>query len=216
MNDIDFFTWYNSVATPDERKVAEKMGAFSELFSDMVFAQGTHTYPFLSCLTKPIDADDDCYEESTTDIPGEIEYFDVTTTCKIKVEHLEEGCGQYNIETKVITITPDHVDSDSTILHELIHVYEDMLESQMSFYRDIVFFSLYTDLKKCIPDLDTIIRDHANVLNQQSLNIIGGIHDILFLLKSFDLDIKQGYKLGTVFGYGMAEDLSNFHYHVEN
>lgn len=29
---------------------------------------------------------------------------------------------------------------------------------------------------------------------------------MLFLLKSFDLDLKMGYKLGTIFGYGMADE----------
>ena len=29
---------------------------------------------------------------------------------------------------------------------------------------------------------------------------------MLFLLKSFDLDLKMGYKLGTVFGYGMVDE----------
>lgn len=28
---------------------------------------------------------------------------------------------------------------------------------------------------------------------------------LLFLLKSFDLDLKKGYSLGTVFGYGMSD-----------
>lgn len=33
----------------------------------------------------------------------------------------------------------------------------------------------------------------------------GGVHDLLFLLKSFDLDLRMNYPLGTVFGYGMAD-----------
>lgn len=211
MSEFDFFTWYNSEATPEEKKVISKIGMFEELFSDMAFQPGTETASFLVCQTKAEDDPEDCWRDCMTDIPEEIEYFS-PSNFKVKVENLDEGIGQFNIMTKELTITPDHVESDSVILHEMIHLYEDMLDSQLSFYRDIVFFSMYTRLKKRIPALDEIITDHANVFNQQQFNMIGGIHNILFILKSFDLDIKQGYKLGTVFGYGMEEQLSQYNY----
>ena len=56
--------------------------------------------------------------------------------------------------------------------------------------------------------LDEIITKNAHVLNEQSLYEIGGDHDLTFFLKSLDLDIRMGYPLGTVFGYGMTERLA--------
>jgi len=207
MNDQEFFNWYNFEATPEEKTVVGKMGMFEELFSDMIFSNGTKTGEFLKCYTKSADSEEDNWIESETDIPPEMEYFS-PTNYRIRVEPLPDGIGQFNSLTKEMTITPEHINSDSVILHEMIHMYEDMIESQMPFYRDIIFFVLYKDLQQRIPDLDKYITDHGQVFNQQAFNRIGGVHDILFLMKSLDLDLKQGYKLGTVFGYGMVETLN--------
>ena len=40
----------------------------------------------------------------------------------------------------------------------------------------------------------------------------GGLHDILFLLKSFDLDIRKRYPLGTVFSYGRQNEFQHYIY----
>lgn len=207
MNDYDFFNWYNSEATPEEKAVANKVGMLEELFADMVFAPNTRTSSFLVCQTKTNETD--VWGNNMIDIPEAIEYFS-PTDYKIRVKELHEAMGQFNIATQELTISPQHIDSESVILHEMIHMYENMLENQMPFYRDIIFYALYTDLRKQIPTLDKILIDHANVLNQLQMNQIGGIHDILFILKSFDLDIRQGYQLGTVFGYGMQEELTRY------
>lgn len=207
-NNQEFFNWYNFEATTEEKTVVEKMGMFEELFSDMIFSSGTKTGDFLKCYTKPADSEDDNWIECETDIPEEMEYFS-PTNYRIRVEPLPDGVGgQFNKLTKEITIIPQNINSDSIILHEMIHLYEDMIESQKPFYRDIIFFLLYKDLQQHIPDLDKYITDHGQIFNQQALEHIGGVHDILFFLKSLDLDLKQGYKLGTVFSYGMAEELN--------
>lgn len=207
MNDQEFFNWYNFEATPEEKTVVGKIGTFEELFSDMIFSSGTKTGDFLKCYTKPAESEDDNWIECKTDIPEEMEYYS-PTHFRIRVEPLPEGIGQFNTLTKEMTITPEHINSDSVILHEMIHMYEDMIESQMPFYRDILFFVLYKDLQQRIPDMDKYITDHGQIFNQQAFNNYGGVHDILFLMKSLDLDLKQGYKLGTVFGYGMVEALN--------
>ena len=51
----------------------------------------------------------------------------------------------------------------------------------------------------------TILHELGHILNETELQSQGGTHDILFLLKSFDLDLRKGYPLGTVFGYGRTE-----------
>ena len=53
--------------------------------------------------------------------------------------------------------------------------------------------------------LNQRIRDHLQIANQRNYAQNVGMHDLLFLLKSFDIDLQRGYKLGTVFGYGMSE-----------
>ena len=46
---------------------------------------------------------------------------------------------------------------------------------------------------------------NAHMLTEATLYSRGGLHDILFLLKSFDLEIRMGYPLRTVFAYGRAD-----------
>jgi hypothetical protein len=60
--------------------------------------------------------------------------------------------------------------------------------------------------------LDEIITSHAHMLTGSSLYARGGLHDILFLLKSFDLDIRMGYSLGTVFAYGRSDEFKDYSY----
>jgi hypothetical protein len=79
------------------------------------------------------------------------------------------------------------------------------------FIRDALLISFYNDLKgklsTCNPgypnaDLDSLILDHAHFHNGKTITMIGGEHDVLFYLKSLDLDLRLGYQLGTVCGYG--------------
>lgn len=65
---------------------------------------------------------------------------------------------------------------------------------------------LYNKLNPEIPDLDDKIAGRANILSGMDIYIQGGKHDILFFLKSLDLDLRCGYKLGTVCGYDRDRD----------
>lgn len=134
---------------------------------------------------------------------------------------VENGNGETNYETHTVTITPEHVDDVPLLLHELIHVFEGYYRCSKtyknqngvevkpsfipSFMRDALFMSLYWDLKGKIPDLDKRILGYANFLNVEPITIQGGEHDILFFLKSLDLDLRLGYPLETVRGY--AEEI---------
>ena len=55
-------------------------------------------------------------------------------------------------------------------------------------------------------DIDTWIFNHANIPHNDELAVAGGEHDLLFFLKSIDLDIRCGFELLTVFGYDYARN----------
>ena len=76
---------------------------------------------------------------------------------------------------------------------------------QFSYYHDILLFSLYDDLRKRVPDLRDRIIAHTHLISSEKVLLSGGEHDLLFFLKSIDLDLRCGYPLGTVCGYGRDE-----------
>jgi hypothetical protein len=86
----------------------------------------------------------------------------------------------------------------------MIHAYEVILfENPLGrILRDILFVNLYNSLKPKIKNLDTLITTHGHIYNQGKITREGGYHGILFYLKSLDLDLRLGLKLGTVCGYG--------------
>ena len=104
----------------------------------------------------------------------------------------------------VFTISPEYNDT-ATIIHEIIHVYEYVYSMMPSFYHDALVISLYNYLRDQITELNNLIETHAHTLSGEEVFRAGGDHDILFYLKSLDLDLKLGYKLGTVCGYGRDE-----------
>ena len=58
--------------------------------------------------------------------------------------------------------------------------------------------------KKVLPlgNSDDIIKSHSEFIHQSDMAVNSGEHGLLFLLKSLDLDIRFGFPLGTVCGYG--------------
>ena len=114
----------------------------------------------------------------------------------------EDVIGLTKARERTIEINRTHKDNIPVILHEMIHAHEIILEGLPSFYRDDVMLSLYIDLSKKIPDLYERIIHHANEPAALALALSNGVHDVLFFLKSLDLDLKFGYPLGTVCGYG--------------
>ena len=186
----DFFTWYNYEASEQDKMIADKVSQFESLFDDMVF----ENYD---------DLDSDSY------FPDELRYFDISNyRFKAMKEESDFHLGEYKDNT--IFINPKYINDDSVIIHEMIHLFEDNLNSiGVYFYHDILLWNLYSKLKPKISKLDEIIESHTEIYN---INDIGGMHDILFLLKSFDLDIRLGYDLGTVFGYGRLDDFKDYTY----
>ena len=105
-----------------------------------------------------------------------------------------------------LSVDMTNSNTDPVILHEMIHLHEFVIDNLPMFFHDAVLFCLYKNLKSKVIDLDERIEAHGHILNSAQIAAVGGVHDILFLLKSFDLDLKMGYQLGTVFGYGMTDE----------
>lgn len=215
MDEHRFLEWRNT-ATPEEIRLSEKVMELGELFEDMLFQPETHSGALMNIQRQ--DPQSGQWIDGRMPLPDPLEYF-CETYFIFKVFQpgdLEDKdtLGYFNPKDQVLAIRADQVDSDSTILHEMIHVHEFVLGDKEVplYFRDMLFWSLYQQVKKRIKKLDEIIADHALFLNQKVLYDQGGKHDILFLLKSFDLDMRMGNPLGTVFGYGRINEFKDIPY----
>lgn len=209
MDEMSFRNWYWYEASPEDIALYERVEEFGDLFADMTFKPGTKPYELTKCQMKGENGEWINVSES---VPEDIEYFDYSRF-RYKVGTLPNGAaGIYDHKNSLLTVLPDS--EDSVILHELIHLHEELINEQPMYFHDTLYWSLYQDLKKRIPALDDIINDHAHILAGNVIYDIGGTHDILFLLKSFDLDIRMNYPLGTVFGYGKTDIFRNYSYTV--
>ena len=202
MNERSFQEWYQA-ASKDDIKLFERVEDFSYLFEDMVFSNGTPTHEFIKCQSKLVESDE--WIDDEVPLPEEIEYFSYTFFT-YHIANLEGFSGCFNRKDYSLSVGPFSIDDDSVVLHEMIHLHEFVINDLPMFYHDAVLYCLYRDLSHKITDLNERIEAHGHILNSSQIAETGGVHDILFLLKSFDLDLKMGYKLGTVFGYGMANE----------
>lgn len=202
MSESRFRAWYQT-ATPEEQELSNRVYDLGDqLFGDMLFWKGSITHDYVACQAKDRDGE---WENITMDLPPALDLFSYSYFT-YHVADLGVAAGGFNEEAFSLTVAPDHANDDVVILHEMIHLHEFVLEILPMYFHDAVLFCLYKDLQNKIDDLDQRIEAHGHILNSSSIANIGGTHDILFLLKSFDLDLKNGYKLGTVFGYGMANE----------
>ncbi len=203
------FEWYQRKASEDEKKLADHVLEYSdEYFTDFRFEPETVVDGFTNAESS---SDGEKTWEKDLIRPNYpfLEYFDqlVLGSLQYKVEPFEdENCvGMFNTLDFSLTISPNYLDDKSVILHELIHIYEYVINLIPKFYHDILLVRLYNDLKNKVDDLDKRIQDHTHVYMGEEITADGGDHDILFYLKSLDLDLRCGYKLGTVCGYGRDE-----------
>lgn len=151
------------------------------------------------------------WQDDVTYRPEELECFSYNFF-KTKVKPLGIRGGYFDEKEQTLCISSENLENDSVILHEMIHLHEFVLNGLPLFYHDTLLWSLYQNLKIKIENLDEAISYHAHILNEQSIYNMGGLHDVLFLLKSFELDIQMGYPLGTVFGYDAIELFKKFAY----
>ena len=198
--------WY--MPTPLDIKASE----YAELyFDDMRLAKGSIVEKFFWLS----------YQDGSMEyaLPHEFSSLLDANNYRYIVEETPDGiAGQCCNTEHIVTISPTYEEDDKTLLHEMIHVFigllgctEDFINPYGEnvavgwippFVRDALMLSLYTELSHKIPDLDYRILAHANVHSGERITVEGGNHDVLFFLKSLDLDLKLGCPLGTICGYG--------------
>lgn len=88
----------------------------------------------------------------------------------------------------------------ATLLHEMIHAYEDQLTHAV---REWLTLDLYNRLTRALGRraVDRYIDTSTHVM------FFEHSHGVLFLLKSLEIDRRFRWPLGTVFGYGRTEYL---------
>ena len=123
----------------------------------------------------------------------------VINDCRFHIKKLDEqeeisgNCNGWNI-----TIHPDFVDDQKTILHEMIHLRINALHNN---FKEILTICLYKKLKKELTkSFENMIIDHATAVTA-GYNPDLYLHGTLFFLKSLDLDTRLNLDLGTVYGY---------------
>lgn len=217
---FNFQKWYYEIASEDERALwnrAAEMG--HDYLDDMVFADGTCTESFKKVLAKSTKGsvyDDDYMDGEWTDdyapLPDSIEYFGFNFV-RTKVVDNSNKSGYFNVVDDIpeIVINKNYIDDDPTIAHELIHLYEYVLDEYKPIFRDAVFWGIYQNLKKRVTGLDDAISYFLDLLNTEEINKEGGNHDLLFFVKSIDIDVNMKLPLGTVFGYEQDEVLNECH-----
>lgn len=186
-----WFDYYGN-ATDEERNLYMKVAEFGSMFKDMLFE------------TEMED------EAESLAVPEVLEYFDYTWFT-YRVLELDSCDGYYDHSEQVLAISDklSQDDYEPMVLHEMIHLHEDVINEFPLYYHDILYWELYSDLKNKISNLDELILKDTSLYKSTDMYRDGGLHDILFLLKSYDLDLRKGYELGTVYGYGKREEIND-------
>lgn len=195
------------LSTPDFR-LYDKVTEFEDMFDDMLFKNGTRSYELTLEKTTGEDRKECVQAASTCE---ELEYF-MLEDFNYEARELEGCDGYYDRQNKALVVSVDELENNSTILHEMIHLYESVINELSWSRHDMLIWALYQDLREKIPALDEIVNHHSHQLTQSKLQSAGGNHDLLFLLKSFDLDIRMDYPLGTVFAYGRQDIFKGYSY----
>ena len=209
MDDSHFKDWIES-ASQEEKKLYDRIYDFGDYFGDMLFEEDSSTGGMIKCQSGV--GDDGC-QDDIVPLPDTFKCFSYNFF-KLKVEPIKDYGGFFDEKEQLLCISTENLDNDSAILHEMIHLHEFVVNEQPMFYHDTLLWALYTDLKSKIYGLDKAMSSCAQIMRGQSIYNKGGVHDILFLLKSMDLDIRMRYQLGTVYGYRAKEQLSGLKYKI--
>lgn len=194
-------------SSPEGQLLYNYVKSHESLFSDMLFETDSLTGNFVA-VQEEVNGE---WQDALIPRPEQLECFDYDYFVYCVEDLGDNFLGQFSPLEYKLTVAPKCLENDAVrdkvILHEMIHLHESVLDVLATYYHETVLYCLYKDLRGKIPDLDDRIEAHGHILNESLLSNYGGRHDILFLLKSFDLDLKMGYPPGTIFGYGMADDI---------
>lgn len=201
----DFEDWYCFSGEPQDRHLYEMIRECSEeLFAEYRFEQNSLVDNYLKAYHQDENGN---WASEIAIVPDELKYFDdlVLHSLIYRVRPLQKGVAacvsrrDYSVSVSPKAFCGENI--DKIIMHETIHIYELVFRVLPHFYHDILLLSLYNDLKGKIPQLDDMIMTRLNVFLGNYITAIGGNHDILFYLKSLDLDLKCNYPLETIFMY---------------
>lgn len=137
---------------------------------------------------------------------SDLPYISIVRKYSIRVTNPAKGetaIGACDYENKVIKLYRGRYERSKTIiiLHEMVHAYDSEL-SKYPTWRDFVLIYLYRKL--------------SNLFGRKKINRIVFLeshpdffvntgHNILFVLKCLELDLRLKKKLGTVFAYGRSK-----------
>ena len=190
----DWEEWYHHEATPDEKEIYDLIWRSRQRFDDLTLQEGSSTFSIIEDDDRPVLQ---CFFHNL-----------IVRVADFKDPNL---LASYNSEYHTITVSPKVKTEEYCILHEMIHMFDKTYDG-LSGLRDAVRWRLYYSLRNKISGLDQAILDFTKARSLMSINrcpenrdLFRQKHDTLFLLKSFDLDMKMGYQFGTVLGYGYAE-----------
>lgn len=185
-----YHEWFEN-KTEKEEDLELFISLQEDLFSDMLFEKGTITGDYMLRNGKHL-----TFEPR---LSMDEQYF------RFIVEDNAKYDAYTDVDTRKIVVDKKYIKNKPTILHEMLHAHEFILEKRKPLLKEIVLLELYKDLKPKLSqkniDIDTWIFTHANIPHNEDLADTGGEHDLLFFLKSIELDIRCGFELLTVFGY---------------
>lgn len=193
----EYYTWLNN-RTEKEQTLEKIIKSLEDLFADMCFCQGSITGDYMLRDGKHL-----TFETGLT-IDEQLFRFIVEPVVKYDA--------YTDVNSRKIVVDQKQIKNKPTILHEMLHTHEFILEKRKPLLKEIVLLELYKDLKPKLRqkniDIDTWIFNHANIPHNEDLADVGGEHDLLFFLKSIDLDLKCGFEPLTVFGYDYIRNFS--------
>lgn len=186
------FRKWAETATPEERELQCRCYDYAEeYFEDMTLSEGTMMGDVMEIASEWYDY-----------LPKGIE----DARLRFLIVDSDEYSGSFNATERVLKIDRRYLSDKSVILHELIHFFEWHLETEYPLcIRELLVIRLYKKLLPQIQDLDERITAHCELFEHEETFRHGGEHGVLFFLKSLDLDIRCGYPLGTVCGYGRGD-----------
>lgn len=179
----------------DRITISMQMGEFEEFFDDMRMERESICGPFVAAEAQ---REDGTWEPETISLPDELTYFSYDLfklkLCKKK----GSSKAQFYPGTGCFVITPEGLEDEKLVLHNMIHLHEWVLNQVPGHYKEMVTKSLYQELRKSISNLDERIEENLSFFRESQTDC--DEHDTLFFLKSLDLDRKRGYELGTIYG----------------
>ena len=192
--DVLWNEWYDQQATSDEKEIYNLIWQHRQFFDDLTLQKGSSTFSIFEDYDKP-----------------DLQPFFHNLIVRVAEFKNPNLLASYNSRDHIITVSPKVKTEEYCILHEMIHMFDKTYDG-LSGLRDAVRWRLYYSLRNKISGLDQAILDFTKARSLMSINrcpenrdLFRQKHDTLFLLKSFDLDMKMGYQFGTVLGYGYAE-----------